>query len=102
MNWSTSTPSAATSRALSRCTVSARPARVAVVTGKATALNEDQAIVNVAADRFLKMCHLAGKPVQNICRKDQQLIYLALRQSQYRVDLITEDDILEPSEQDFK
>ena len=41
------------------------------------------------------MSHLAGKPVQNICRKDQQLIYLALRQAQYRVDLITEDDIIE-------
>lgn len=72
-----------------------RPARVAVITGKATAINEDQAPVNVAADRFLKMSHLAGKPVQNICRKDQQLIYLALRQAQYQVDLITEDDIIE-------
>ncbi len=72
-----------------------RPARVAVITGKATALNEDLAPVNVAADRFLKMCHLAGKPVQNICRKDQQLIYLALRQAQYQVDLITEDDIID-------
>lgn len=70
-----------------------RPARVAVVTGKATALNEDAAPVNVQADRFLKSCHLAGKPVQNICRKDQQLIYLALRQAQYQVDLITEEDI---------
>ena len=72
-----------------------RPARVAVITGKATALNEDDAPVNVAADRFLNSCHLAGKPVQNICRKDQQLIYLALRQAQYQVDLITEDDIIE-------
>ncbi|WP_145053909.1 type 1 glutamine amidotransferase family protein [Lignipirellula cremea] len=72
-----------------------RRARVAVVTGKATALNEDHAAVNTAADRFLRMSHLAGKPVQNICRKDQQLIYLALRQAQYQVDLITEDDIVE-------
>ncbi len=72
-----------------------RPARIAVVTGKATALNEDHAPVNVSADRFLRMCHLASKPVQNICRKDQQLIYLALRQAQYQVDLITEDDIIE-------
>lgn len=72
-----------------------RPARIAVVTGKATALNEDSAKVDVNADRFLRMCHLASKPVQNICRKDQQLIYLALRQSQYQVDLITEDDIIE-------
>ena len=72
-----------------------RPARIAVVTGKATALNEDHAQVNVSADRFLRMCHLAAKPVQNICRKDQQLIYLALRQAQYQVDLITEEDIFE-------
>jgi hypothetical protein len=72
-----------------------RPARVAIVTGKATALNEDAAPINVAADKFLKACHIAGKPVQNICRKDQQLIYLALRQAQYQVDLITEDDIVD-------
>lgn len=72
-----------------------RPARIAVVTGKATAINEDSAAVNVGADKFLKMSHLAGKPVQNICRKDQSLIYMALRQAQYQVDLITEDDIIE-------
>jgi len=72
-----------------------RPAQVAVVTGKATALNEDQAPVDVAADRFLRMCHLAGKPVQNICRKDQQFLYFALRHAQHEVDLVTEDDIVE-------
>ena len=72
-----------------------RPARIAVITGKATAMNEDGVAVNIAADKFLKQCHLAGKPVQNICRKDQQLIYLALRQAQYQVDLITEEDIFE-------
>ncbi len=72
-----------------------RPARVAVVTGKATALNEDTAPVDIAADRFLSMCHLAGKPQQNICRKDQQFLYLALRQQQHQVDLITEDDIID-------
>ena len=72
-----------------------RRARVAVITGKATALNEDSATVNINADKFLKMCHLTRQPVQNICRKDQQLIYLALRQANYQVDLITEDDIVE-------
>lgn len=72
-----------------------RVARIAVVTGKATAINEDSAAVNTAADKFLKMSHLAGKPVQNICRKDQSLIYMALRQAQYQVDLITEEDIVE-------
>ena len=72
-----------------------RPARVAIVTGKATALNEDHAAVDVSADKFLKMCHLAGKPQQNICRKDQQFLYFALRHAQHQVDLITEDDILD-------
>jgi len=72
-----------------------RPARVAVVTGKATALNEDHAPVDVNADKFLKMCHLAGTPKQNICRKDQQFLYFALRHAQHQVDLITEDDIIE-------
>jgi len=72
-----------------------RPARVAVVTGKATALNEDDAPVDVAADRFLRLCHLAGTPVQNICRKDQQFLYFALRHAQHEVDLVTEDDIVE-------
>lgn len=72
-----------------------RPSRVAIVTGKATALNEDAAPVDVAADKFLRMCHLAGKPHQNICRKDQQFLYFALRHAQVQVDLITEDDILD-------
>ena len=72
-----------------------RPGRVAVVTGKATALNEDGVEVKTADDRFLAMCHLTARPVQNVCRKDQQLIYLALRNAQYQVDLITEDDIVE-------
>ena len=72
-----------------------RPARVAIVTGKATALNEDHAPVDVNADKFLKMCHLAGKPQQNICRKDQQFLYFALTHAQHQVDLITEDDILD-------
>jgi hypothetical protein len=70
-----------------------RPARVAIVTGKATALNEDDVTVDIAADPFLRMCHLAGNPVQNICRKDQMFLYFALRHAQVDVDLITEDDI---------
>ena len=72
-----------------------RAARVAVITGKATALNEDAAPIDISADRFLKMSHIAGEPVQNICRKDQQMLYLALRHAQLEVDLITEDDIIE-------
>jgi hypothetical protein len=32
---------------------------------------------------------------QILCRKDQQMLYLALRHTQHEVDLITEDDIVE-------
>ena len=72
-----------------------RPARVAVVTGKATAINENLVAVDPARDPFLAGCHVAGKVVQNICRKDQQAIYIALRNAGYLVDLITEEDIVE-------
>lgn len=72
-----------------------RPSRVAVITGKATALNEDHAPVSVNDDKFLKLCHLASQPHQNICRKDQQFLYLALTNAQHQVDLVTEDDIIE-------
>lgn len=78
-----------------------RQARVAIVTGKATALNEDHATVDINADKFLKMSHLTGKPKQNICRKDQQFLYFALRQVQYQVELITEDDILDGALKNF-
>jgi hypothetical protein len=72
-----------------------RPARVAVITGKATALNEERTLADVDRDPFLRMCHLTAKPKQTICRKDQQWLYVALRHSQHQVDLITEDDIIE-------
>jgi hypothetical protein len=72
-----------------------RLARVAIVTGKATALNEDDAPVDVQADRFLRTCHLTSRAVQNVCRKDQQFLYFALRHAQHQVDLITEDDVVE-------
>ncbi|MCA9268324.1 MAG: hypothetical protein KDA41_07625, partial [Planctomycetales bacterium] len=68
---------------------------IAIVTGKATALNEDDAPVDVGADKFLSMCRLTGRPQQNICRKDQQFLYFALRNAQHQVELITEDDIIE-------
>jgi hypothetical protein len=72
-----------------------RPARVAIITGKATAINEDGVPADASKDRFLGMSHLAGNPVQSTCRKDQQALYIALRHSQHLVDLITEDDIIE-------
>src|SRR6185295_9873986 len=35
---------------------------------------------------------------QTLCRKDQQMLYLALRHAQHAVDLITEDDIVDRDE----
>jgi len=73
-----------------------RPARAAIITGKATDINEDNARVDPKLDPFAARCANApAKLPQNICRKDQQALYLALRHAQVRVDLITEDDIME-------
>ena len=72
-----------------------RPARVAVVTGKATDLNEDSIVVTGEMDPFIAQCHLGGRVTQSTCRKDHQALFLALRNAGYRVDLITEDDIVE-------
>lgn len=72
-----------------------RAARVALVTGKATAINEDHVPADTEADRFLRMCHIAGRAKQSTCRKDQQALHVALRHSQHLVDHITEDDIVQ-------
>ena len=73
-----------------------RPARVALVTGKATDFNESRMMVDKARDPFASRCRNAPAQVnQIICRKEQQFLYLALRQAQHAVDLITEDDIAE-------
>lgn len=72
-----------------------RPARVAVVTGKATDFNESRLMVDKTKDPFTARCLNAPAQVnQIICRKDQQMLYLALRQAQHAVDIITEDDIV--------
>lgn len=73
-----------------------RPARVAVVTGKATDFNESRVMVDKAKDPFLARCQNAPAQInQIICRKEQQMLYLGLRHAQHAVDLITEDDIAE-------
>jgi len=75
-----------------------RPARVAIVLSRATDHNERNIKVDVAADQFLRRCTNAaaqGHIPQTICRKDQQMLYLALRHAQHAVDLITEDDIMD-------
>jgi hypothetical protein len=73
-----------------------RPAKVAVITGKATDFNESRLMVDKSKDYFAKDCKNApDKLNQIICRKDQQMLYLALRQVSDAVDLITEDDIVD-------
>ena len=72
-----------------------RAARVAIITGKATDINENNTRVDAKDDEFAARCANApAKLLQTICRKDQQALYLALRHAQVRVDLITEDDII--------
>ncbi|MFN4260552.1 MAG: beta-galactosidase trimerization domain-containing protein [Gemmataceae bacterium] len=71
-----------------------RPARVAVVIGKATDFNESRLMIDKEKDPFARRCQNAPAQLnQIICRKDQQMLYLALRHAQHAVDLITEDDI---------
>lgn len=71
-----------------------RPARVAVVTGRATDFNESRLQIDKASDPLLRRCKNAPEKInQVLCRKDQQYLYLALRQAQHAVELITEDDI---------
>ncbi|MHC5055218.1 MAG: hypothetical protein ACYTKD_10945 [Planctomycetota bacterium] len=76
-----------------------RKARVALVTGKATDINESHTRADEERDPFLKVCRLTGAGrggvKQNICHRDQQALYLALRHAQVLVDLVTDDDIAE-------
>lgn len=73
-----------------------RPARVAVVTGKATDYNESKLMIDRTQDAFAKDCKNAPAKLNQISnRKDQQMLYLALKQAQHAVDTITEDDIAE-------
>jgi hypothetical protein len=73
-----------------------RPAQVAIVMSKATDYNESRLMVPKEKDPFAAQCKNAPKEInQTLCRKEQQMLYLALRQAQHAVDCITEEDILE-------
>lgn len=73
-----------------------RPAKVALVLSKATDIHESNKMVAKNLDYFGKQCKNAPKELnQIVCRKEQQMLYLALKNAQYDVDLITEDDIVE-------
>lgn len=71
-----------------------RPARVAVLTGRATDFNESRLMVPRTNDPFLRRCKNAPDQVnQTLCRKDQQYLYLGLVHAGHAVELITEDDV---------
>ena len=73
-----------------------RPAEVAILMSKATDYNESRLMVDRAKDPFAAQCKNAPKEInQTLCRKEQQMLYLALRQTQHAVDCITEEYILE-------
>jgi hypothetical protein len=86
-----------------------RPARVAVLLSKATDYNERRAALDPAKDPFMARCGNApAKPAGEVraeqvttCRRDQQLLYLALKHDQYAVDLLTEEDVLEGRLKDY-
>jgi len=80
-----------------------RPAQVAVLMSKATDYNESRLMVDRAKDPFAAQCKNAPEKVnQTLCRKEQQMLYLALRQAQHAVDCVTEEDILEGALKDLK
>lgn len=75
-------------------TAKLRPARVAVIIGKATDFNESRLSIDKSRDPLISLCDNAPAQItQTLCRNDQQYLYLALRNAGYAVDLITEDDI---------
>lgn len=79
-----------------------RPARVAVITGTATDFNESRLMVDKTKDPFAGQCRNAPAQLNQIlCRKEQQMLYLALRHAQHAVDLITEDDIADDILKDY-
>ncbi|NQU11429.1 hypothetical protein HQ590_11600 [bacterium] len=71
-----------------------RPARVAIILSKATDFNESKLTIDPKQDPFASQCgNVQGNLQQTLCRKDQQMLYLALRNAQHSVELITEDDM---------
>lgn len=80
-----------------------RPAKVAVLMSKATDYNESRLMVDRAKDPFAAVCKNAPKEInQTLCRKEQQMLYMALRHAQQAVDCITEEDIIEGGLKDLK
>ena len=56
---------------------------VAIVLSKATDFNESKLAINPKLDLFASQCgNISGNIQQTLCRKDQQMLYLALRHAQ--------------------
>ncbi|MDP6357538.1 MAG: beta-galactosidase trimerization domain-containing protein [Planctomycetota bacterium] len=73
-----------------------RPAQVAIILSKATDFNESRLMIEKSKDPLAADSRNAPEKLNQIlCRKDQQMLYLALRHTQHEVDLITEDDIVD-------
>jgi hypothetical protein len=71
-----------------------RPAEVALIIGRATELNESRLRLDKKGDRFAAAAQNAPQEIeQTLCRKEQQMLYLALRRAHHAVDLFTEEDV---------
>jgi len=80
-----------------------RQAPVAVVLSKATDFNERILPVDPKADSFAARGDKEFSGFQQtLCRKEAQMLFLALRHAQHQVELITEDDIKEGALKRFK
>lgn len=73
-----------------------RPARIAIIYSRATDYNESRTTFAHPQDQFLRR---VSNPPQNlpqdVCRVDQQFLFLAIKHAHHAVDLITEDDIVD-------
>lgn len=78
-----------------------RPARIAVVLSKATEFNETRGVFEKSKDPFAVRTNAPEKLEQTLGRKEQQMLYLALRQAQHAADLVTEDDVKDGALKDY-
>jgi hypothetical protein len=72
-----------------------RKAKVALVLSQATDYHESRLQRKKGDDPFFARCKNAPATIeQTLCRKEQQYLYLALREAGHDVDLLTEDDVI--------
>ncbi|MFQ3592795.1 MAG: hypothetical protein SNJ82_06330 [Gemmataceae bacterium] len=72
-----------------------RKGSVALILSQATDYHESRSRLKKEADPFFARCKNAPATIeQTLGRKEQQYLYLALREAGYDVDLLTEDDVI--------